>query len=114
MLNIAIERKLAGLVIDGAIRDVATIRQTDLPCYARGITHRGPYKDGPGEINVPACVGGMVIEPGDIVVGDDDGVVAFPQSSAASLLEAVRAQENREADIIQSIREGRYLGAYGK
>lgn len=114
MVNIAISRGLAGMVIDGAIRDFEMIRKSDLPCFARGVTHRGPYKDGPGEINVPACVGGMVIEPGDVVVGDEDGVVAFPQSIAPELLDAVLAQEKREADIIKSIHDGSYRGAYGK
>lgn len=114
MVNIAIRREVAGLVIDGAIRDVAAIRKSGLPCFARGVTHRGPYKDGPGEINVPACVGGMVIEPGDIVVGDEDGVVAFSQGIAAELANSVLAQEKREADIISSIHDGSYRGAYGK
>jgi regulator of RNase E activity RraA len=114
MVNIAIWKKLAGLVIDGAIRDVGAIAELGMPCFARGVTHKGPYKDGPGEINVPVCIGGMVIQPGDIVVGDEDGVVAFSQSIAADVLEAVRAQETREADIIKSIHEGNYKGAYGK
>lgn len=114
MVNIAVHKKLAGIVIDGAIRDVAAIAQMDMPCFARSANHRGPYKDGPGEINVPISVGGMVVEPGDVVVGDEDGVVAFPQSMAVSILEAVRAQEEREAEIIKSIHEGRYAGAYGK
>jgi RraA family protein len=64
---------MAGLVVDGAIRDVAEIRERDFPVYARGVTHRGPYKDGPGEINVTVSAGGMVVKPGDIVVGDQHG-----------------------------------------
>jgi RraA family protein len=114
MVQIAIWKKAAGLVIEGAIRDVDGIGRFDMPCYARGVTHRGPYKDGPGQINVPVAIGGMVIQPGDIVVGDGDGIVAFPQAGAAALLEAVRAQELREAEMIRSIHEGRYQGAYGK
>ena len=68
---------LAGVVIDGAIRDVAEIRSREFPVYARGVTHRGPYKDGPGEINVPISIGGMVVNPGDVVVGDEDGLLAL-------------------------------------
>jgi RraA family protein len=113
MKNIADARGAAGYVIDGAIRDVAAFKGSDFPCFARGVTHRGPYKNGPGEINVPVSIGGMIVSPGDIVVGDEDGVVAFPQSSAPTLLESVRAQQAREATILQSIREGRYAGAYG-
>jgi len=114
IVQIAIWKKLSGLVIEGAIRDSGSIARSDLPCFARGVTHKGPYKDGPGEINVPICVGGMVIQPGDIVVGDEDGVVAFPATIAVGLLKAVREQEAREAEMIKSIHEGRYKGSYGK
>ena len=76
--------------------------------------HRGPYKNGPGEINVPVSVGGSIISPGDIVVGDEDGVVSFRAATAASLLEAVRAQVAREEETLKAIREGRYQGSYGK
>ena len=62
--------------------------------------HRGPYKNGPGEINVPVSIGGTVISPGDIVVGDEDGVVSFPAAVAPSLLEAVRAQIKREEETL--------------
>lgn len=114
MVSIAKSRGAAGFVIDGAIRDSGAIAQGDFPCFARAAIHRGPYKNGPGEIGVPVTVGGMIVSPGDIVVGDDDGVVAFTPERAADLLEAVRAQEQREADIMLSIREGRYTGAYAK
>ena len=82
--------------------------------FARTAIHRGPYKSGPGEINVPVAIGGTVISPGDIVVGDDDGVVSFPQSIAESLLDKVKAQIKREAETLTAIREGRYQGSYGK
>jgi RraA family protein len=114
MVSIAKSRGVAGFVIDGAIRDSGAVAQGDFPCFARAAIHRGPYKNGPGEIGVPVTVGGMIVSPGDIVVGDDDGVVAFAPERAADLLEAVRAQEQREADIMLSIREGRYAGAYAK
>lgn len=114
MTTIARYKKAAGYVIDGAIRDAGTIAQSDFPCFAKAAIHKGPYKNGPGEINVAVNIGGLIIEPGDIVVGDEDGVVAFPQAIAGELLAAVRAQEAREAEILQSIREGRYTGAYAK
>ena len=113
MKAIAESRGAVGFVIDGAIRDSAAFAASDFPCYARGCTHRGPYKNGPGEINVPVSIGGLVIEPGDIVVGDEDGIVAFPQSIAPALLEAARAQEAKEAEIMKTISEGRYNNAYG-
>lgn len=98
---------LAGLVVDGAIRDVAEIRERDFPLYARGVTHRGPYKDGPGEINVPVCVDGMVVHPGDIVVGDQDGLLAIPQADAESVIEKARAVVKAEAETMRAMREGR-------
>jgi regulator of RNase E activity RraA len=97
---------LAGMVLDGAIRDVAEIRQRSFPVYARGVNHRGPYKDGPGEINVPVTVGGMVVNPGDIIVGDQDGLVAFSPSIAATVIEKALAQAQKEAATMQSIRDG--------
>ena len=114
MKEIAMHARAAGFVIDGAIRDVGAFAASDFPCFARSAIHRGPYKNGPGQINVPVSVGGTVIGPGDIVVGDEDGVVSFPQAEAARVLEAVRAQMVREDETIRSIREGRYQGGYGK
>jgi len=114
MKDIAEQRGAAGFVIDGAIRDVAAFRSSDFPCFARAVIHRGPYKTGPGVINVPVSVGGAVISPGDIVVGDEDGVVSFSPSIAETLLAAVRAQLVREEETLKAIREGRYENPYGK
>ena len=99
---------VAGLVIDGAIRDVAEIREREFPVYARGVTHRGPYKDGPGEINVPVSVGGMVINPGDIVVGDQDGLLAIPPGDAEVVLDGARTTLVNEANTIRAMKEGRW------
>lgn len=112
MTSIAASRGAAGFVIDGAIRDSGAIGQKTFPCFARSAIHLGPYKDGPGAINVPVCVGGMVVRPGDIVIGDEDGIVAFPLAGAVELLAAVKAQEVRESEIMLDIRENRYQGAY--
>ena len=114
MTSLAASRGAAGIVIDGAIRDAGAIGRNPFPCFARSAIHLGPYKDGPGAINVAVSVGGMVVGPGDIVVGDEDGVVAFPLEGAVALLPAVKAQEAREADIMQSIKENRYQGAYAQ
>lgn len=112
MVAIARSRKAVGFVIDGAIRDSATIGAGDFPVFARAAIHRGPYKHGPGSINIPVCIGGMVVNPGDIVVGDHDGVVAFPVEGAESLLETVRAHERMEEEMLRQIAEGTYVGAY--
>ncbi|CCD93546.1 conserved hypothetical protein [Bradyrhizobium sp. ORS 375] len=111
---IAEQRGAAGIVLDGAIRDSAVLMTSPFPVFARTANHRGPYKNGPGAINEPVSIGGMVVAPGDIVVGDADGVVAFAPERASHLLEMARAQEQREAEILASIRAGRYQGAYGK
>ena len=103
---------VAGVVIDGAIRDVAEIRSREFPVYARGVTHRGPYKDGPGEINVPVSVGGMVVNPGDIVVGDQDGLMAFARDEAALLIDKARAHLATEAETIRAMKEGRWDRAF--
>ena len=99
---------LAGMVVDGAIRDVAEIRERTFPVYARGVSHRGPYKDGPGEINVPVTVGGMVVRPGDIIVGDQDGLCAFSPAIAEVVIEKALAQHAKEEASMQAIREGRW------
>jgi RraA family protein len=96
MLAIAIQKKLGGLVINGAIRDSAAIRVGSLPVYAAGITHRGPYKDGPGEVNVPIAIDGMTVFPGDLIVGDDDGVLAVPMDSAGDIYAAAHAKHQLE------------------
>jgi RraA family protein len=96
-----------GMVIDGAIRDVGAIRQGNFPVYARGVTHRGPYKSGPGEINVPVCVGGMVVHPGDIIVGDEDGVLAIAPGDVEAVVAGARRQGLKEAAALEAIAQGR-------
>ena len=102
----AIQRGCAGFVMDGAIRDTAAFFEADFPCYARSVTHRGPYKLGPGAINVPVTVGGQVVQPGDLLVGDEDGVVSFPVSDASRLLAAIAATEAKENAIKAEIANG--------
>lgn len=92
-------KQLGGLVIDGAIRDLTEWAAEGMPIFARGHTHRGPSKDGPGEINVPVSVAGLVVQPGDLVVGDADGVIAVPAADAAKVLEKTRAHLKKEESI---------------
>src|SRR3546814_20165342 len=96
MLTHAIVRGVAGLVINGAVRDRDAFLERNLPVYAVGVTHRGPYKDGPGEIGFAISLAGMVIQPGDLVLGDMDGVLAVPRASAAQVLERARAKSEAE------------------
>ena len=99
---------LAGMIMDGAIRDVSEIRERPFPVYARGVTHRGPYKDGPGAINVPVSVGGMTVMPGDIVVGDQDGLVAFSTKEAPTVIEKALKQRDAEEATMRAIMEGHW------
>jgi regulator of RNase E activity RraA len=107
MLVHAKKRGLAGVVIDGAIRDSGSVRAGTFPVFAAGVTHRGPYKDGPGEINVTVAIDGMVIEPGDLVLGDDDGLLCVPFDAVGSVYEATRAKFESEQKQMAAINEGK-------
>ena len=107
MSTLAAKRGVAGMVINGAIRDSGALAVSRFPVYARGVTHRGPYKNGPGEINVPVSIGGMVVCPGDIMVGDEDGVVAVPVDIAPTVLKAAKAKAKEEDAVLKGIRKGK-------
>jgi RraA family protein len=107
MQSHAIQRGLGGIVINGAIRDADALRTGALPVFAAGITHRGPYKDGPGEINVPVAIDGMVIEPGDLVIGDADGILCVPFDHAETVLAAAAAKHAAEETQMADILAGR-------
>lgn len=106
MVAYAIKRGVAGIVINGAIRDAANIGSGDFPLFAAGISHRGPYKDGPGEINVPIAIDGMVIEPGDLVIGDDDGLLCVPYDQVAEVYDRASAKHAAEEKQMRQIAEG--------
>jgi len=100
------QRGVAGMVIWGAIRDSAELRQGRFPVYAAGVTHRGPYKNGPGEINVAISIGGMTVNPGDVIVGDSDGLVAIPQDQAEAILASAKAILAKEEKSMKEIKAG--------
>ncbi len=107
MMREAIKKGLAGVVIDGAVRDADALRDiTAMAIYAAGVTPKGPYKDGPGEINVPVSCGGIVVNPGDIVVGDGDGIVVIHPQDAPVILEKAKSKYAKEQAIFQAIAEG--------
>lgn len=106
MVTYCRKRKLSGIVVDGSLRDVDAISKlTDFPVYARGVTPDGPYKNGPGEINTPIVCGGRLVNPGDIVIGDEDGVIFVRPSDAPELLEKVRKLHENEVKIISTIKK---------
>src|SRR2546421_999396 len=106
MMSRAKQRGVAGIVIWGAIRDSAEIGAGSYPVFAAGVTHRGPYKNGPGEINVPINMGGMPVNPGDIIVGDADGLVAIPQDQAERILKAAQGILAKETAAVKEIEAG--------
>jgi regulator of RNase E activity RraA len=100
-------RGFAGFIVDGLVRDLPAIRALgDFPVFARGVTPTGPLHRGPGEINYPVCAGGIVVEPGDIIVGDAIGVVVVPQEIAADLLERLRASASGESNYAAAVAQG--------
>jgi 4-hydroxy-4-methyl-2-oxoglutarate aldolase len=106
MCHTAAAKKLGGIVVDGAIRDVSGIRDLGFAAFSRTVCPGGCDKDGPGEINVPIACGNAVVMPGDIVVGDDDGVAVVPHAVAGEVLALVEELMIREAARIAEIRSG--------
>lgn len=96
MMRFACKKGLAGIVVDGCLRDLNGIQNLDMPIYAKGITPQGPWKFGPGEINVPVACGGQVVFPGDILVGDADGVVVVRRTIAEEVAKAARLKKASE------------------
>ena len=107
MCGYAASRGIAGMVINGAIRDADILSKSDFQVYAAGVTHRGPYKDGPGQINVPVSLDGMVVRPGDIIVGDGDGVLCIPLEQAEAICAAATEKHAQEELTIAAIAERR-------
>ncbi len=99
MRTTAIQRRLGGFIIDGAIRDLVEWLDGAMPVFAKGHTHRGPSKEGPGEINIPVSCAGLVVNPGDLVMADADGVIAVPPQDAESIYARVVAHLKREESI---------------
>ena len=97
-------RSITGVVVDGCIRDTNSIsKMTDISIYATGVTPNGPLKEGGGEINFPIMCGGIVVNPGDIIVGDSDGIVVISPADAQDVLAKAKAQNAKEASIMTEI-----------
>jgi len=103
-------RGISGIVVDGCIRDCEAVSLMDYPVYARGISPNGPYKNGPGEINTTIVIGGIVVRPGDIVLGDADGVIVIKPEEAIELAQKARDIMEKESGIMETMqRDGTYL-----
>lgn len=105
-------RGIAGFIVDGLVRDLPEIAALDFPIYARGSTPIGPLHRGPGEINFPICCGGVVVNPGDVMVADAAGVVVVPRQIAADLLERLTAHQQATAAYLESVRRGDFSNAW--
>jgi 4-hydroxy-4-methyl-2-oxoglutarate aldolase len=108
MCTSAMGLKLGGLVIDGCVRDGAELAQMGWPVFARGLAMRGTLKDLNGDlyINQRIALGEAIVEPGDLVVGDTDGVVVIPKAIAADVIEAGKAREARERETMEKLKDG--------
>jgi RraA family protein len=105
-------RKIAGFIVDGLVRDLPGILEIDLPVFARGTTSVGPLHRGPGEINYAICCGGIVVNPGDVIVADAGGVVVVPQDIAAELLGRLQAHQQSNAAYLAAVRRGDFSNAW--
>jgi regulator of RNase E activity RraA len=107
--RVGVGRGLAAMVTDGAVRDLDGITEAGLPVFAAAVTPNSPQKDGPGEINVPIACGGQVVHPGDILVGDPDGVVVVPRHDAAAALTELERIRAYEMERLQAIARGEFF-----
>ena len=108
----ALKRGIAGLVIDGAIRDRMAIIERGFPVFAKAVIPTACDKDGPGEVNVPISCGGCFVTPGDLVVGDDDGVVVVPQGQLAEVLKKGQDIQTKEEARMKEIGSGKVIPAW--
>jgi regulator of RNase E activity RraA len=99
-------RGVAAFIVDGYVRDLPEIVPLDFPVFARGTTPIGPLHRGPGEINYPICCGGVVVNPGDIVVADGFGVVIVPRDNAVDILERLQAYQEKNREYFAGVKKG--------
>ncbi|MBR8457092.1 RraA family protein [Burkholderia dolosa] len=105
MARYAVSRGVAGIVINGAIRDRAGIVDLPIPVYALGITPNGPWKSGPGEIGYPIAPASLAVSPGDLIVGDEDGVIVLPREDAGAIVDKAQAHAVVEEQWARQIQE---------
>ena len=102
----ALKLGLAGLVIHGAVRDASAIVESGFAVFCRGLSIKGTGKHQPGRVNVPVCIGDVIIHPGDIVVGDRDGLVVVGRDRVEAVTAAGLAREQKEAEMRSAIAHG--------
>jgi regulator of RNase E activity RraA len=105
-------RGIAGFVVDGLVRDMPGIEDLDFPVFARGTTPVGPLHRGPGEINCPIACGGVVVNPGDVIVADISGIVVVPQNWAEDILRRLEAHKAHQEPYLAAVRRGEFSNAW--
>lgn len=111
MVNTAMKLGISGIVMDGCVRDIEEIIKSGFPVFSAGISPNGPFKEGPGEINFPISCGGQVVHPGDVIIGDDDGVVVLKQDFAEETIDEVHKIIQREDNRLKELEEGKLIRA---
>ena len=106
MFRYAMSKHLGGMIIDGCVRDLDFLQNTDFPVFALGATPRGPYKNPVGEINTDIACGGQVIHPGDLVIGDEDGVVVVRKEDAETIWTKLQTTLKNEAHFTELLESG--------
>jgi len=105
-------RGIQAFIVDGLIRDLPQIQELDFPVFARGETPIGPLHRGPGEINYPIALGGIVVNPGDVIVADAAGIVAAPQDIVAELIRRLKVHEAGSREYIDAVQQGEFSNAW--
>jgi 4-hydroxy-4-methyl-2-oxoglutarate aldolase len=105
----AAKKGIAGVIADGPVRDVEALRRMNFPVWSTSISPSHPEKRGPGSVNVPIVADGVLVEPGDVIVADDDGVLVIPQAHLARAVDGARARAAKEVAIRARIEAGESL-----
>jgi len=105
-------RGIAGFIVDGLVRDMPGIAHLDFPVFARGTTPVGPLHRGPGEINCPVSCGGVVVNPGDVIVADVSGIVVVPRDWAEEILLRLAAHKAHQEKYLEGVRRGEFSNAW--
>ena len=105
-------RGIAGFIVNGYVRDLPSIQSLDLPVFALGTTPVGPLHRGPGEINYPVSCGGVVVNPGDIAIADQAGIVVVPKAFATKLLERLTAKKEKSSLYVKAVRKGTFSNSW--
>lgn len=106
MVGMMKNRGVAAFVTDGVVRDLADLRRIGLPVFAKGVTPNSVHRSGPGTVGLPIVCGGVAVSPGDIVLGDPDGVVVVPQGRAADILARLQTIREQEASVLAQVKAG--------